>query len=621
MLVLFGLAMPDVPAQSPAASHKDSRAQQFDAVFQRVIGPESMDIPREEYDTHLERLRALLPPGDRARDAQFRSVYCGSERLKDYRQALAYSSDAEQRAKATGDRTSQVRAMFCKSLYIELLDGSAQALAELEQAVALLEGTQETQLRAELRMQMGFLRSDLGEQAKAMMDLQRARVGFRDAGITRDVEALTLRLAMVYRRLGDWAQAESHFKSTLQNVLDKDNWRRAVIIQTQLGYLYDDAGDLQKSMDAFERAVAMSLKHAGNPGIANARLGLATAQIAQGQTKAALATLALAKADYEAAVGSASDKMFHLLTGQALASSGDHAAALKHYATARPQLEEEGNPRHLATLYKAQAASKEALGQQAAALKDFKRYTQLQIDLQTKMRLEASRLMEYDLELHRRDLENKSLRAEADARQQQVTSLQRERQWQLLALALGVVVLLMLAGLAWRQLRNARALRMLAMTDPLTGLMSRRAIDAALSRQRDHGAKTKQPLTVLMLDLDHFKQVNDTYGHAAGDAVLRNAAAAWKTQLRDQDLLGRMGGEEFMAICPNTDQGQAATIALRLLEATRSLTFADVAPSLRMTVSIGGAQLQPNEAVAELVARADAALYRAKKSGRNRYVD
>ena len=120
-----------------------------------------------------------------------------------------------------------------------------------------------------------------------------------------------------------------------------------------------------------------------------------------------------------------------------------------------------------------------------------------------------------------------------------------------------------------------------------------------------------------MLDLDHFKSVNDRYGHAAGDAVLRAAVDAWEGQLRGRDPLGRVGGEEFVVVCPDTTEEQAGVVAGRLLEATRGLRFPKIDPELRVSVSIGIAQCRRDEGRDSLLDRADAALYRAKHQGRN----
>lgn len=601
-----------------AASPTPSRAAQFDAVFHEVIGPGSMDMTYEAYEADLQQLRALLPIGDRAREVQFRSVYCGSDAWKDTKQGLAYTDDAQRRAREARDLASQARAQFCRVGYVQLLQGTRQALAEANRLVALLQDSQERQLYGEALVQRGGLLSQLGEQAKALLDFQRARASFREAGIDHEVDALLLDMAIAYRRIGDWTQAERYFTNSLKQVQDKQDWDHVVTDLVQLGYLYDESGKPQEAKTAFERAITAAVRSKSALSVANARVGLASAQISLGEHDAALDTLMQASADFRAAQSDGNSDMLLLLTGQALAGKGQHQEALARYAAALPLIEKDGNQRYLALLYQARAASNEALGQPAAALADIKRYSALQTTLQGKMRLEQSRLLEYEYEIRRREFENRRLRAEADAKQQQLTAMEHVRRWQTLALLLGVVLVAMLAGLSWRQWRRSRQLRILAMADTLTGAASRISIEKTAERALAQASRDGTPVTLLLLDLDYFKAVNDRHGHAAGDAVLRAAVQAWQEQLRGRDALGRIGGEEFAVVCAGATREQAQVIANRLLDATRALRLPDIDPELRVGTSIGIAEAAPDEASEALFARADAALYRAKQLGRNR---
>ena len=168
------------------------------------------------------------------------------------------------------------------------------------------------------------------------------------------------------------------------------------------------------------------------------------------------------------------------------------------------------------------------------------------------------------------------------------------------------------------------ALERLAVTDPLTGLPNRRSFDERLGREWRRQARSRQPLSLLVVDIDLFKPYNDRYGHQAGDACLVRVAAAMREALREGvDVLARFGGEEFVALLPESDPQDAAIVAERLRRAAESLRIthsaSDVAPVV--TVSVGWASATPDAddlgAVA-LFAEADAALYRAKQRGRNR---
>lgn len=155
--------------------------------------------------------------------------------------------------------------------------------------------------------------------------------------------------------------------------------------------------------------------------------------------------------------------------------------------------------------------------------------------------------------------------------------------------------------------------------DPLTGLANRGAIMRELENRFGLSRRYGRPMGLVIVDLDHFKIVNDTRGHAAGDEVLRAFAATVAAQLREPDLAGRIGGEEFLLLLPETDLEGAAVVAERLRLAVASMVPGGAAQGLACTCSLGAAQAEGRDKSAgEVLARADAALYRAKGSGRNR---
>lgn len=160
----------------------------------------------------------------------------------------------------------------------------------------------------------------------------------------------------------------------------------------------------------------------------------------------------------------------------------------------------------------------------------------------------------------------------------------------------------------------------LASQDELTGVANRRAIIAALERDVAHAVRTHAPLAVMMIDVDHFKQVNDRWGHPAGDAVLRSVVAVLRQRVRAQDMVGRYGGEEFLVVLPSTDPQGAYQLAQQLCAAVQATPCIWGNESIGVTVSIGvfGGHLQPQDYWGQLLHTADKALYRAKETGRNR---
>jgi diguanylate cyclase (GGDEF)-like protein len=166
-------------------------------------------------------------------------------------------------------------------------------------------------------------------------------------------------------------------------------------------------------------------------------------------------------------------------------------------------------------------------------------------------------------------------------------------------------------------LRNLAVAEIRAATDGLTGLPNKRAVTDALKRTFAQAAMTKAPLGLLLLDLDHFKQVNDQYGHAAGDQVLASVGAALRSVLRNRDFAGRNGGEEFAVLLPDTDIAAALETAERVRAAIAEITLPGT--DVPVTVSVGVAGFPDHANTLERLERlADAALYVAKRQGRNR---
>ncbi len=209
-----------------------------------------------------------------------------------------------------------------------------------------------------------------------------------------------------------------------------------------------------------------------------------------------------------------------------------------------------------------------------------------------------------------------------------------------IALALGVLSLGLAAQLVInerlarrreRGLAEARAaleaqssmLEELARSDAVTGIANRRGLMDDLTAEVYRALRYRRPLSVLMIDIDHFKRVNDTYGHAVGDHVLQEVATTMRASVRASDLVARYGGEEFVVVLPETDLVAAALTAEKLRSAIATHDFTEAGRDLEVTVSVGVAaltegRLSPAETARRLLVKADAAMYEAKHAGRNR---
>ena len=158
-------------------------------------------------------------------------------------------------------------------------------------------------------------------------------------------------------------------------------------------------------------------------------------------------------------------------------------------------------------------------------------------------------------------------------------------------------------------------MRRLATIDGLTGIFNRMKTEEILAKEISEFQTSANPLSVILVDVDHFKSVNDTYGHSEGDNVLRSIVSILKDNIRDSDSLGRWGGEEFLIVTPKTNVQSSYSIAQRLTKLVSNYDFANIG---HVTVSMGVSTLNDGESFCELLINADKALYRAKENGRNR---
>ena len=190
----------------------------------------------------------------------------------------------------------------------------------------------------------------------------------------------------------------------------------------------------------------------------------------------------------------------------------------------------------------------------------------------------------------------------------------------------GISTVAVLLGSLRARLRQQRAelqaalarIQDLATLDDLTGLANRRRAQELLSSEITRGERTTLPFAVALIDIDHFKRVNDRFGHAGGDDALRRFADAARSSARSVDTVARWGGEEFLILMPETDEPEGVAVLNRLRLCVEALNIPLAQGDMRFTISAGVARHLPGQTVADTVARADRALYRAKAGGRNR---
>ena len=461
------------------------------------------------------------------------------------------------------------------------------------------------------RLERGVDRTRLGSYNDAQTDLLAACGVLERDGHWRDRDLCRTHLANHFRRLGDVDEslrlsaplreaaraagedydASVYGYAVASAMVKLRRWPEALTIAADCARFSERAGD------PLGRAYALGL-------VARAHLGL-------GQAQEALQAAELALALMDAQADEREHNFNGLLRASALLALGRVPEALGALERLQPAVERRGELEAL--------MEHRALRAQALARLDRWReaYESLRAARETDAQLTHQRVSEQSARLGMQFNRERDAEALATLRTLHEQG-QRLRQTQLLALGLALLLLAGVGVLVVRKVRQARQLRLLADTDELTGLPNRRAL-LALAAQADRSAAgAGLPLALLVVDIDHFKRVNDVHGHAAGDGVLRHVAQSLSAALREGDRLGRLGGEEFVAVLPGAGLAEATAVAERMRAAVAAAP-APVGPlTVACTVSVGVATAPAGGALEVLLGRADAALYQAKADGRDR---
>ena len=422
-------------------------------------------------------------------------------------------------------------------------------------------------------------------------------------------------LASVMRELGDYKQALALNSEVIEWNASHGETLQLSVARYLRGIILLDMREFDAATLAFENARALSVAIGDEQGVAYSDMRMCESQIELGEIVEARGRCENAYRIFAAARSPDTIKQTLAHLARIELAEGKAGAALAKLDTVLANDAEDMPPRQVTPLFKHRAQANEALGRHRQAYADLAEYVRRYTATNEARRVRQVDALRARFEVDREIERNAALHRELTASKERQAELQR---WTVIAIAAGTLVIALLTYMLVIARSHRRQLAQLANLDSLTGLPNRRSTGnlaaAALVRAESSG----QPLTAALIDLDHFKVINDRCGHAGGDRVLREFAQMAREGLRESDTFGRWGGEEFLLVMPNTTLDVALAVVERLR--ARALTIKLPANDAELRVSLS-AGLATNESDVKsldgLVARADAALYRAKHEGRN----
>lgn len=488
-----------------------------------------------------------------------------------------------------------------------------QAIAAGQAVLPTLRETGDDAARADVLCNMAMAFLDLGLNQEALDHISESVEAARACGDARLLCLAYNRVGLTKAHLGRFEEGERFLADSLAMARELQNEEEIYRALTNLGVVASDAfdafesrGDTVAAQDAIERA----RRHGEEALIVARRSGNAYRE-----------ALTLSNLGRYLGVSGRERAAFTLLDhARALALENGHRALVLACDGNRAELlvREQRHDEAIPLLIEALAGAQElyansmvqdmhlqlylahkARGDLAEALTHHEAYHAL-----TKEQLEQRNDAQSRLMMNRLELDQALFGAERSRMQ---AELQRVRAEQM-------------AAEAERLQAQARELGRYVLADPLTGLGNRRQVERELPRLLSHSARSGEPLAVAVLDLDHFKQVNDRFGHAVGDAVLMATADLFRARVRGGDLIARMGGEEFLIVFAHASLEWAREACERLRLTIEGHDWAQIAPGLQVTISIGLCLASAQRDGAQLLEQADLALYQAKNEGRNRVV-
>jgi diguanylate cyclase (GGDEF)-like protein len=487
--------------------------------------------------------------------------------------------------------------------------------AETNFDAAVAAAANDEQMLAEALFSRGYLRALQGKYATGMSDVRRSQQLYERINMPQYALTVMNTIATIYNRMGDHEQAAQIYERAREQQHAGGLRRDEAVTLYNLGRAHQKLGEWDAARKNYAGCLALSRDLKYTRGEAYALLGLASVDNSTSDPTAALKRLDQLSALVHLPSDARQSAQIQLARGTALRQlqRGPEALAALQQAEAvfkqADSLEElSATQDELATVYAQLGDWHNAYAYRGQAKATSENLLHNQLDQRF-----ATLKVEFDTATTEK--ENALLTQQSALDQKALAQERRANTLQTIVIVLSLLLLVLLTLMALRQRRGAQRLHALAMTDELTGAPNRRAALTRLETLLQQG--NAPTCAILLIDIDHFKSINDRYGHPAGDETLRLLTTQLRNSLPEPAFLGRLGGEEFIAVLPATSLDDACRIADATRERIPSIDLQHCLGERRITVSIGVTTSSHPDSVSAILRRADSALYAAKNAGRN----
>ncbi len=529
---------------------------------------------------------------------------------------------AEQEAKTIDELIPQVQrqglragALICTGLIAESDGNFAHALELYVQAVTVAKTNHDNEMLAESLLERGYVYGLQGQCANGLADLQQAQSLFEQVHLPQHAITALSSVATLYNRLGDYDQALDIYKSILAAQRKENMVREQLVTTYNIGSALEHLQRWDEARDNFNTALQLGEQLNYARGKVYAMSGLAAVATANGNPEEALELLSTAgKLQSEVPDARLSGEL-QLARGIAYLKLQRPNESIAVLEDAKRIFKQANSVNELSSAYTQLALAYAQLGNWHKAYEARIEGQEISDNVLRNQLDQRYATLKVEFDTANKEKENALLTRENIANEKALQEASKAHQWQTLVIALSAILLVLLGTMVWHQRRGKQHMRDLAMTDELTGVPNRRSVLRQLGGILQN--IEDQSCAMLILDIDHFKSINDKYGHPIGDEVLRSMAERLRATVSVPAFSGRLGGEEFVLVLPEHTLESALDVAEELRISIAEYDFSRWLGERRITISIGMTMAVMDDTPSSMLRRADAALYAAKHAGRN----
>lgn len=535
-------------------------------------------------------------------------------------EVLAELETAKKTIAAAKQPVFQAELLSAKSRAYLQLQELDEALALIEDALVIFQQVNNDEMIADSYIIRGLVWEQKGESKKALEDLLKAHHMLKSFEDKLEVGHAIAIIANIYSDAGQHEKAIEYYRESF-TYIDPDREKYiASILNSNIGSSFSELGQYEEAEGYFQKALETNIELGDEVGKAYTLAKIASIKSKRSNTEAAISTYKQALA----VVDKHRDTKMSMNISIALAKEylrlNELNSAEMYLAKAMTHAKTSGIDESTAEVYLTASAIFEQQLNFEQALAAHKKYTETivskhEIDYEKSF---SELMVKYDTET--KENKNKILQQENLLQQSKIR--QKDAQHKYLAIISGLSLLLFIwiVFSLYRQVRLSKRFKSLALTDELTGAPNRRHILEYARRQFELSQEINTPLTIAIIDLDHFKRFNDNYGHDIGDRVLQAFYQATKHSIRTGDRVGRMGGEEWLLVMPGLVINQVSSLFERIKNALNDVSITGLNEETPINFSMGVAEINADDQeLRNFLKRADSRLYHAKENGRDQW--